>query len=127
MSEDMGDLSKDQRNQMQELEKKILTHFQEEGESLTKYYIAEDNLENMKQNLAKTLGDVDEATKGYIVNLQNQKETLRLDSKKIEEKRQTLLDVIMTHNSIRKYKRSTETTSFFPSVCLSTKKKKSKL
>lgn len=89
----MGDLTKEQKSILQDLEKKILTHFQIEGEALTKFYIAEDNLESMKQNVAKNLGEVDDSTKSYLTSLDNQKESLRLQAETIEKDRDSILQV----------------------------------
>lgn len=91
--DEMGDITGDQRKQMQEIEKKILSHFQEEGEMLTKCYIAEDNLENMKQNMAKSLGEVDEPTKDYMTNLESEKEKLEQECREVEKKRDGILQV----------------------------------
>lgn len=43
-----SDLTSKQRQTIETFEKKILSHFQSENESLTKYYLAIDNLDNMR-------------------------------------------------------------------------------
>jgi hypothetical protein len=43
-----SDLTKKQSETIENFEKKILSHFQSENEALTKYYLAIDNIDNMK-------------------------------------------------------------------------------
>ena len=86
-------LNQSQRDKLERLEKRIMSHFQRESESLTKYFIAEDNLDNMKNNMAKSLGQADQATKEYIKTLIKQKDGLMQDTANIQSQRNDILDV----------------------------------
>lgn len=78
---------------IQNLEKKINQCFQEENECLTRFHAAEDNLDNLKQSLVKSLGKVDEATKSYLTNLKVRKQQFEEQLQRAQDQREALLRV----------------------------------
>lgn len=75
---------------IQNMEKKIIQEYQAETEALTRYYAAEDNLDNLKQSIVKSLGKVDESTKSYLTNLRIMKQQCEEQLQRIQEQRETV-------------------------------------
>lgn len=80
------------------MEKKIIQEFQAETEALTRYYAAEDNMDNLKQSIVKSLGKVDESTKSYLTNLKMMKQQCEEELQRAQEKRETVHREIDTMN-----------------------------
>jgi methyl coenzyme M reductase subunit C-like uncharacterized protein (methanogenesis marker protein 7) len=78
---------------IQNLEKKIVQEFQNETEILTKFHIAEDNLDNLKQSLVKSLGKVDESTQSYLTSLKNKVNVLAEELERAKERREATVSV----------------------------------
>ena len=85
---------------IQNLEKKINQCFQEENECLTRFHAAEDNLDNLKQSLVKSLGKVDEATKSYLTNLKVRKQQFEEQLQRAQDQREALLRVASAEQEI---------------------------
>lgn len=83
---------------IQSMEKRIIQEFQVETEALTRYYSAEDNLDNLKQSIIKSLGKVDESTKSYMTNLKIMKQQREEELQRAQEKRETVRREIDTMN-----------------------------
>lgn len=81
---------------IQSLEKKIIQEFQSENEALTRFHTAEDNLDNLKQSLVKSLGKIDENTRSYLSNLKAKMQQFEEQLQRAQEQREVLLREIET-------------------------------
>lgn len=71
-----------------------MKHFQEEHEQNIKFYVCEDNIDNVKQTIARNYGESDEATKTYLGNLESQKAEMLSKNNELVEKRNLVLTEI---------------------------------
>lgn len=78
------------------MEKRIIQEFQNENEALTRFHLAEDNLDNLKQSLVKSLGKMDENTRSYFNNLKAKKQQYEEQLQRAQEQRESLLREIET-------------------------------
>lgn len=81
---------------IQTLEKKIIQEFQAESEALTRYHSAEDNLDNLKQSVVKSLGKIDESTRAYITNLNFIKQQCEEQLQRAQEAREAVFRELET-------------------------------
>lgn len=95
MSEKSSKIDDSQVSVIQKLEKKINQHFAEEVECLNNFHNAEDNLDNLKQSLIKSLGKVDEPTRSYLTNLKLRRQQFEEQLQRFQEERDALLRVRM--------------------------------
>ena len=86
----LPDLTEDEIDLIQDFEKRITSHFQIEREAFTKFFIAEDNLDNLRQSLAKSLSEIDDSTKQYLESLQNKMKNLESEKERVLEQRDIL-------------------------------------
>lgn len=77
-----------------------MKHFQEEHEQNIKFYVCEDNIDNVKQTIARNYGESDEATKTYLGNLESQKAEMLSKNNELVEKRNLVLTVFFSHKKI---------------------------
>ncbi len=73
------------------MEKKIIQEFQNETECLTRFHAAEDQLDDLKQSLVKSLGKANEAIQSYMTNLKIRKQQFEEQLQRATDQREALL------------------------------------
>ena len=88
-------LNEEQKKQVESAEHMIFQQFQDEHECKLKLYICEDNIDNQKQTIARTLGEnADEKNHTYLANLEIQQQDLESKYKEQVDKRPNIQNVI---------------------------------